>query len=350
MPKLLITVDAEPSRYHGRPLPYEITMEGRLDGGVWGVDRLMDLSEAAGGKATFFLDVLARRVYERELKETAARMAGRGHDVQVHTHPLWVSERNTMPEYSRAEQGELLKECVDRIEEWTGVRPRAHRAGDLAINADTLSAMQDAGLDLDSSYAPGYPPCADLGARFADSRASRVEGLIELPLTAFHALRLGPLQRLRLFDFNALTGAEIKALLERALALELPYVMVLLHSFSLLRMNAERTSFRVDPEADARLRGFLDQARDLGYEPATVSEYRCGLLEKHGATVEAGDDTLAPEASPPAPPLPVTGPWVTYLSAVQRAGHSPKARLVALAPLLALILLVLVLGFLLRWI
>ncbi len=350
MPRLLITVDAEPSRYYGRPLPYEITMEGRLDGGVWGVDRLMDMSEAVGGKATFFLDVLARRVYEQELKETAARMAGRGHDVQVHTHPLWVSERNTMPEYSRAEQVELLRECVDCIEDWTGTRPRAHRAGDLAVNADTLSAMKDAGLDLDSSYAPGYPPCAALGARFADSRASRSEGIIELPLTAFHALRLGPLQRLRLFDFNAVTGAEIKALLEKALALDLPYVMVLLHSFSLLRMNAERTSFSADPEAELRLRGFLDQARELGFEAVTVSEYRRELLADHGVGDSSRADTLAPDASPEAPPLPVTGPWITYLSAVQRAGHSPKARLVALAPLLALVLLVLVLGFLLGWI
>lgn len=346
MPKLLITVDAEPSRYHGRPLPYEITMEGRLDGGVWGVGHLMDLSEGIGGKATFFLDVLARRVYEKELADTAGRIADRGHDVQVHTHPLWVSERNTMPEYDREEQAELLRECVERIETWTGVRPMAHRAGDLAVNFDTLAAMGDVGLDLDSSYSPGYPPCAGLGERFVDSRASRVDGLIELPLTAFYALRLGPLQRLRLFDFNALTGAEITALLNRAVDMKLPYVMVLLHSFSLLRMNATRTSFQADPEADARLRGFLDRARDLGFKPVTVSEYRRELLEHHG-TGDEGADSLAPTAPPEPPPLPVTGPWVTYLSAVQRAGHSPKARLVALAPLMGLILLVLVLWVLL---
>ncbi len=348
MPRLLITVDAEPSRYHGRPLPYEITMEGRLDGGVWGVDRLMDLSEAVGAKTSFFLDVLARRVHEKDLRETAARMAGRGHDVQVHTHPLWVSERNTMPEYSREEQAALLRECVECIEDWTGTRPVAHRAGDLALNTDTLSAMRDAGLDLDSSYAPGYPPCADLADTFAGSRASRVEGLIQLPLTAFYALRLGPLRRLRLFDFNAVTGPEIKALLNKALALDLPYVMVLLHSFSLLRMNTRRTSFHADPEADARLRGFLDLAVDLGFEPATVSEYRRSLLETHGTAAEANEDPLAPEASP-SPPLPETGPWVSYLSAVERAGHSPKARLVALAPpVLLLLLLVLVLGLWLR--
>ncbi|MCP4545285.1 MAG: polysaccharide deacetylase family protein [bacterium] len=348
MPKLLITVDAEPSRYHGRPLPYEITMEGRLDGGVWGVDHIMDLSEAIGGKATFFLDVLARRVYETELKETAARIAGRGHDIQVHTHPLWVGDRNTMPEYTRDEQRALLAECADCIEEWTGIRPVAHRAGDLAVNGDTLKALQETGLDLDSSYAPGYPPCANLGDTFADSRASRADGLIQLPLTSFSAVRLGSIERLRLFDFNAVTATEIRALLKQALALELPYVMVLLHSFSLLRMNAERTSFRFDPDAEARLLSFLATAKDLGFEPTTVRDYRRSLLAEHGESANDGMDTLAVDGPAPTPPLPVTGPWITYLSAVERARYSPKARLVALAPPAALLLLILVLLIFMR--
>ena len=341
MPKLLITVDAEPSRYRGRPLPYEITMEGRLEGGVHGVERLMDLSEAAGGRATFFLDVLAHRVHGDRLRGTAELLAGRGHDVQVHTHPLWVGERGTMPEYDLDEQRALLEECASRIEAWTGRAPTAHRAGDLALNDDTLAALPAAGLDVDSSYAPGYPPCAALGEIFADTRPSRARGLIQIPLGAFTAFRLGSLVRHRLFDFNAVTLTEVRAFLRRARRLGLPQVTLLLHSFSLLRMNDARTSFRFDPAADERLQALLDEARGLGYELTTVSEYRRELLEAEAAEPEL----LAPGAEPP---MPDAGAWITYLSAVERFSVSRKAKLVALAPPVFLVLLLILLIYLMR--
>jgi len=341
MPKLLITVDAEPSRYRGRPLPYEITMEGKIDGGVHGVERLMDLSEAAGGKATFFLDVLARRVHGDRLRGTAELMAGRGHDVQVHTHPLWVGERGTMPEYDAGEQRALLEECAGCIEDWTDRAPTAHRAGDLALNDDTLAVLPAAGLDVDSSYAPGYPPCAALGKRFADTRPSRAGGLIQIPLGAFTALRMGSWARYRLFDFNALTLTEVRALLRGAKRLGLPQLTLLLHSFSLLRMNDARTRFRFDPAADERLRALLDEARSLGYEMTTMNDYREELLAAEATEPEI----LAPGEEPP---MPDAGPWITYLSAVERFPVSRKAKLVALAPPAVLVAVLLLLVYLMK--
>ncbi len=349
MPKLLVTVDAEPSRYCGKPLPYEIMMEGRLDGGVHGIERLMALSEAAGGKATFFLDVLARRAYGERLRESAELLAARGHDVQIHTHPLWVSERNTMPQYSRDEQRELLEECWRCIEAWTGCAPVAHRAGDLAANEDTIAALRELSIDVDSSYGPGWPRCAALADLFAVNRPSLSGGLLEIPITAFTSLKLPPLSRHRLFDFNSVTLSEGRTLLRQAKRLELPYVLVLLHSFSLLSVSADRKRFRFDAAADERLQALLDEAAMLDYELLTIREYR-DLLHAEGAAA-AEDERPGGEAVPlerdgvPArgadSPTPVMGPWITYLGAMQRFSVSRKARLVALAPPLGLLLILL---------
>ena len=59
---LLLTVDTEGSLHNGKPLPLEAMVYGHVDGGEFGIGRIMDLCDARGAKATFFVSALEHRL------------------------------------------------------------------------------------------------------------------------------------------------------------------------------------------------------------------------------------------------------------------------------------------------
>lgn len=85
-------------------------------------------------------------------EETVKEIHDRGHDVELHWHPLLKNKdyfhSESIPELSLYEQITMLNKGTQFIEGITGRRPIAFRAGALRINDSTLDALNECGFYL----------------------------------------------------------------------------------------------------------------------------------------------------------------------------------------------------------
>ena len=265
---LLLTVDTESSMAGLRPLPTEAMVWGRVAGGTWGIEKLMDCLDARGMKATFFVSTLEELHHgEEHVRRICSAILGRGHDAQLHLHPNWWKgdfARKRLTDYSLAEQTELVRLAEEAYHRACGADPIAHRAGGLLVNADTFRALAANGIPLDASVAIGHIPY-DLGEGEAPPSVPRRLGpVIEVPVTTFAQVRLGPWAPRRHFDLNADSLAELKCVVDQAVRQGAAAVCLLMHSFSLIARNREGTEFRPAAGECRKLERFLDYVAGRG--------------------------------------------------------------------------------------
>jgi len=284
---LAITVDTESTMAGLRPLPPEVMVYGRVGGGVYGIDRIMDCCDARGVKATFFVSTLeALHHGEEHVRRMCAAVLGRGHDAQLHLHPNWWRgdfARKRLTDYSLAEQTEVMGIAKEAFRRACGVDPVAHRAGGLLANADTLRAVAASGIPVDSSVAPRYHPY-DLGEGRAEPTVPRRLGeVVEVPVTTFVQLRLGGWTLSRNFDLNADSIGELRFVVDRAVRQRAPVVTLLLHSFAFVGRNRASTEFWPAAGELRRFERFLDFVagrRDV--EVVTFRDLAARLAKEHG--------------------------------------------------------------------
>lgn len=160
--------------------PFDTYIIGRVgpDNREVGIPLIMDLCEKHGVKATFFVDVFGYRIHgEEKMTDIVRGIVARGHDVQLHTHPAWDFShldnksfgRQTysygvhsprklfMRNYGLEQQIAMLREGIEKLAEWTGERPVAHRAGGYGANYDTLAAVGKVGIFIDASMFWDHP-------------------------------------------------------------------------------------------------------------------------------------------------------------------------------------------------
>jgi len=254
---LAITVDTESTMAGLRPLPPEVMVYGRVGGGVYGIERIMDCCDARGVKATFFVSTLeALHHGEDHVRRMCAAILGRGHDAQLHLHPNWWRgdfARKRLTDYSLAEQVEVMGIAKEAFRRACGFDPVAHRAGGLLANGDTLRAMEANGIPVDSSVAPRYHLYDLGGGRAEPTVPRRLGGVAEVPVTTFVQLRLGGWKLSRNFDINADSLGELRFVVDRAVRQRAPAVTLLMHSFAFVGRNRESTEFW---PATAELRRF----------------------------------------------------------------------------------------------
>lgn len=166
-----------------------------------GIELIMNELEAVGARGTFFLEALGSHYFGIEgLREICRALHGRGHDVQLHTHPIQRDAafhtngrepaRDDIGAYPVETQAALLREGRDLLAE-AGI-PRedilAFRAGNFGANNDTWKAMASAGLRVSSNYNPCY---FRKNCKMRSNRAesglfqSEVPGVYELPISTF---------------------------------------------------------------------------------------------------------------------------------------------------------------------
>lgn len=143
------------------------------------VDRLLQLFDDAGAKATFFtLGWVCRR-----MPEVVRRIADAGHEVASHGDDhrrVWTK--------SRAEAFEDFSSTRKLLEDTSGVAVTGYRAPSFSIGPDNVWAhelLQEAGYEYSSSIFPishdhyGFPAAPRFPFRF------RQGGLLEVPLSTF---------------------------------------------------------------------------------------------------------------------------------------------------------------------
>lgn len=208
-----------------------------------GIELIMRELEACGLRATFFVEAIGSYSFGMDgLTSVCQALRGRGHDVQLHVHPVqrradWHTRgepriSDDIADYPVEEQTRLLIEGRDLLVR-AGIPADellAYRAGNFGANNDTWRAMKLAGLVLSSNYNPCYfrknckiqYPGARLGLFETPEK-----GVYELPITNF----IEPTKRFRHLQITAVTLEEMKHCLWSYRALGVREVTLVTHSF-----------------------------------------------------------------------------------------------------------------------
>jgi hypothetical protein len=253
--RVYFTVDTETSmggawdNAEFTPLPLSRTVFGENGSGSYGVSLIMDILEEYGFSATFFVEVFcAYNVGFESVARVFDYIQRRGHDVQLHLHPVqrfyrdFVQggprrEQDFMFQFPPDEQRELIREGIDLFKQFSGKTPRAYRAGCYAASEVTLSALRENGIEIDSSYNLAFLD-QTCGFQYRPLNAPQVlEGIYEFPVTNFNVGRNGSYKPL---EISAVSVSEILATLRSLAKSGCGGAVLVFHSFSFLKNRDNR--------------------------------------------------------------------------------------------------------------
>jgi peptidoglycan/xylan/chitin deacetylase (PgdA/CDA1 family) len=267
---------------------------GRTGPHRYGTPLIMDLLEEHALRATFFVEVFAGAVVgDAALAGAYREIIRRGHDAQLHLHPVfryYAGRKRGLPgwepppahmdwigSHSPLAQLELLREGVAAFELLVGRKPIAFRAGNYAADDATLAALDQVGIRYDSSFNAAYLGRSCLITKEAATNSPwRVGSVWEMPLTVF-ATGVGSLAGVKPLEISAVSFREITSVLEQAERLGMGGVNMILHSFSLFKKSdAQFSRIRPDRLLIWRLRrlcAYLGAHRDR-FRVVTFSDLR----------------------------------------------------------------------------
>jgi peptidoglycan/xylan/chitin deacetylase (PgdA/CDA1 family) len=258
MTNVHITIDAECSMGGAwtnpgyEPVAPERAVLGRVGDTCYGVPLIMDILEEHGLRGTFFIEVLAGPVVgERALAAAYESVLARGHDAQLHAHPVYryygqvrrgeLAESALPPRMDLIGslpvdvQRELLEEARALFVRYTGKTPTAFRAGNYGASAETLKVLDEMGFTHDSSFNAAYTNGMCLVSPGTVTNTPwQVGGLWEVPVTSFRTgSRL--MRKVKPLDIAGVSFPEIRRVLEQAERTGPGTVTMVLHSFSFLK-------------------------------------------------------------------------------------------------------------------
>ncbi len=257
---IIISIDTEASTYNKMPLNLEDMVYGRIGDKYYGIEKIMDICDEYSVKATFFVDVYEFKHFgEQAMKDICLLVKGRGHDVQLHTHPFWAYDRSRghMALYSLAEQKKIISEGKELIYKWLNEYPIAHRGGDFGVDYNTLIALKENKIPIDSSMLYQWPLCELNTPILTINAASNYDGVVEIPMTVYSYFKYKGHQFTRAFDINANIYAEIKKAVDNALVCNLKIIVLCLHSFSFVKWDKKHINYQPDIKALNRFRKVL---------------------------------------------------------------------------------------------
>ncbi|MEM7302338.1 MAG: polysaccharide deacetylase family protein [Pseudomonadota bacterium] len=266
-PAVILTVDVE-DFFEPRP-PFD-TYHGIIGTEKWATPLIMDVLEDLGGRGTFFVDVYNRRtVSEETISSCVKEIDERGHEVGLHTHPLFPEGKRgygmaqTMKAHTLDEQTEFIEKGVELLERWIGKRPTSHRAGGYGANYDTLVALERNGVPIDSSAFFGYPHCGLNDPPLAVNDPVQFGGVTQFPVTVTRCeMKAGPLKlfsMIKKLDPDWSSAGELKRQIDAVVESGSGPVILFLHSYSLIDIE---NGFRPNPKAVSVLKDVLSHAAD----------------------------------------------------------------------------------------
>jgi hypothetical protein len=253
--RVYITVDTETSMGGAwrnpavTPMPLDIPVFGKCHSGQYGIPLIMDILEERGFRATFFTEVFCSYSVGPEAVANVLRyIRDRGHDAQLHLHPTYRfyrdfraggprRETDLLHQLSPAEQADLIAEGVRLFVELCGKAPRAYRAGCYGASEESLAALHQNGIEIDSSYNLAYlGNTCEFQTTFLNAPAV-INGVYEFPVTVFRVFGSPGYKPL---EISAVSVAEIMGALRQLGESGCRDVVLVLHSFSLLKNLSAR--------------------------------------------------------------------------------------------------------------
>lgn len=273
---VIITVDTEIFHFRHTPLSAEACIYGMYNGELYGIPKIMDICAEKGAKATFFIDVYAYRVFgEQIMKQVCQDVKERGHDIQLHAHANWIypNKSEYMWAYSLKEQSEIIKEGRELIHKWTGEYPVAFRAGAYGANYDTLKALSENNINIDSSMFYKHPLCRLNSRVLTRNNIVTENNIIEVPVTTFICFKCAGFVRYSKLDINARNFNELKEIILKAKKGNLKTIILFLHSFSFIKWGKDSKITSPNLEAMNILRKTLDLLKVHQMQILTMKEF-----------------------------------------------------------------------------
>jgi len=296
------------------PVAPDRAILGRNGARRYGTPLIMDILEEHGLRGVFFGETFAGAVVgEGPLAEAYREILARGHDVQLHLHPVFhyhaalksgriaagaiPFDPDAIGTFPIPVQIELLEAGIAAFERLLGRRPVAFRAGNYAASDATLEVLGKVGIRYDSSFNAAFLGECLITAPEALNSPWEAGSVWEIPVTVFST---GPgwLLGRKPLEISAVSFLEMKGVLEQAERLGLGTVTMVLHCFSLFK-TADRQYRGVRPDRMVirrlrRLCRFLGAHRDR-FRIRTFSELPEPRLDPPGIGVPAMG-TLVPAA------------------------------------------------------
>lgn len=216
-------------------------------GGGLGLGYLLDRITAHGLRATFFMEALAATRWGIEpLRQVCGAILDAGQEIQLHVHPVvarlegFEDRDDCLWSHPADVQRRLIEEGIRILGQCGVPKITAFRAGDLAANADTLAAMEQAGIRLGSNRDLDrkstlrtrindlFPVVNDLSCRGA---------VHDLPVTAFRSAIPFLDGRFRHAQVTALGASELADGLRRMASAGYACATILTHPKEFFRMD-----------------------------------------------------------------------------------------------------------------
>jgi hypothetical protein len=275
------TIDVE--GVHGHR-PFEQMVLGEVDDSeTWGVYRLAETFKQWNISATFFVDCYEHTFWqEPALEEVCIRLLDLGQDVQLHTHPSWRDDKRDfdhvremkrtqsylpqnldfMAKLTLDQQMSVLNDGIDLLHKWTGKKPIAHRSGGYSVNQDTITALRNVSIPIDSSVNRNHP---NTQLDWTTNGVIERHGVIQVPVTLYDCLFLPISNRKnikiwskrRKTDLDVCTLADLSWYVEAAERLNLKIMNLFMHSYSLLKYDNGFRSISPNPHQLQKLDSFL---------------------------------------------------------------------------------------------
>lgn len=191
--KLIITIDVEALTVRAPNKHVDRLIWGHFAEGQAGISEIMDIGDKYNQKFTFFLDYCELELYGDKIIQVGKTINQRGHDLQLHAHPEFLTEksldRGFIPFSSSglnnitSEQSEALCDfLIDAHRQCSNKPPIAFRGGGYRFNGHLLSAMAKRGILFQSSY---NPPRKTQPLKFAAKKQFKWStGCLEVPISA----------------------------------------------------------------------------------------------------------------------------------------------------------------------
>lgn len=252
------------------PSAFQKYVYGPTAQGNFGLPYQLDGLQDHGFTGVFFVEPLfTTRFGIAPLEEILGLISERKQEIQLHLHPEWVDEslepllpqvtqkKPNIRDFTLQEQTALIAKAAHLIKQASGKSVSAFRAGSFGFNTDTLQALKQNNIHIDSSYnastSGGASGLYPEGLLFDTARYGE---LYEYPMTVFNDGR-----SLRHAQLTACSFAELEHLLWQALENGYQSFVILSHNFELLNPAKNRP----DPVVIKRFKklcAFLDRNRD----------------------------------------------------------------------------------------
>lgn len=245
-PLVTITVDVERMSRCGHGLTIKEQYDLKKENTLFGISQMLNILEKHQVKGVFFYDAYEYKKDGESVKEIAIAIDKRGHDVELHTHPQWAYDpnKNYLHNYDFDQQRAIISYGKNLLEDWIGKDIVAHRAGAYGADFNTLRALQDNQIYLDSSFYYSHPWCK-LNTKkqlLKKNNYSKWENVVQVPVNVFLLddvpqllPDLRPITYVTKYDINPYVSTEtLYKAIDNAIEKDFDVIVLFLHSFSFI--------------------------------------------------------------------------------------------------------------------